>query len=369
MNPRRILLTSLYLPGDSKIGVGHQVEGLANALVDRGHAVTVASPDRPGPGARYRHHPYPSGPPLRLLRFPWALRSEDWADYDILHAHGEDWFLAGVDRPAHVRTVHGSGFAEARRIPGAKEKVRMAAIGAGEVVSSVLADRSVGVSEATRRVYPWLDAVIGCGVDLDRFAAPPCADPDPTILFGGTYEHRKRGRHVQEVFRDVIRPARPDARLWMVCTDAPAAPGVEVLGRLSDAELADRYRRAWVFTLPSTYEGFGVPYVEAMAAGCPVVATSNPGSEEVLERGRLGRIVADHDLGPAILELLGDPTARAAMVEQGRARSAQYGWGAIVTAYEQIYDDALAARDARDPGAGRWVRRGAGRRSRRKASR
>ena len=65
MNPRRILLTSLYLPGDSKIGVGHQVEGLANALVDRGHAVTVASPDRPGPDSRYRYQPYPGGPPLR----------------------------------------------------------------------------------------------------------------------------------------------------------------------------------------------------------------------------------------------------------------------------------------------------------------
>jgi glycosyltransferase involved in cell wall biosynthesis len=271
-----------------------------------------------------------------------------WADVDVLHAHGEDWFLAGVDRPAHVRTVHGSGFAEARRIPGAKEKVRMVAIGAGEVVSSVLADRSVGVSEATRHAYPWLHEVIPCGVDLERFAAPPRPDPVPTILFVGTYQNRKRGRLVHEVFRDVIRPARPDARLWMVCTDAPPAPGVEVLGRLSDAELADRYRRAWVFTLPSTYEGFGVPYVEAMAAGCPVVATSNPGSEEVLDHGRYGRIVADGDLGASILELLDDESARRSMAATGREHSVRYGWDEVAAAYERVYDEALAVRVDRD---------------------
>ena len=65
----------------------------------------------------------------------------------------------------------------------------------------------------------------------------------------------------------------------MVTQDAPADPGagITVLGRLDDEELAREYRAAWVFCLPSSYEGFGIPYAEAMASGTPVVATPNPG--------------------------------------------------------------------------------------------
>ena len=46
-----------------------------------------------------------------------------------------------------------------------------------------------------------------------------------------------------------------------------------MLGQVSDAELVDLYRSSWLFCLPSSYEGFGIPYAEAMANGCPVVAT------------------------------------------------------------------------------------------------
>ena len=89
--------------------------------------------------------------------------------------------------------------------------------------------------------------------------------------------------------RDVL-PAVPNARLYMVCRDAPANPGdgVTVLGQLSDAELAAAYQRSWAFCLPSDYEGFGIPYAEAMASGLPVVATPNIGARYVLNEGEAG---------------------------------------------------------------------------------
>lgn len=49
--------------------------------------------------------------------------------------------------------------------------------------------------------------------------------------------------------------------------------GVRVLGKVSLERLTEFYRRAWLFCLPSSYEGFGVPYIEAMASGTAVVAT------------------------------------------------------------------------------------------------
>ena len=66
---------------------------------------------------------------------------------------------------------------------------------------------------------------------------------------------------------------------------------------VDDAELASLYRRAWAYVTPSTYEGFGLPYLEAMACGTPVVATPNPGSVEILDHGKYGVLAADEEFG------------------------------------------------------------------------
>jgi glycosyltransferase involved in cell wall biosynthesis len=345
MTPLRIAVTTLYLPGESKIGVGYQVHEFANHLVRRGHSVTVFSPSAPGVGAEYAVHEVDPGSSLRTFRFAWRLRDRDLRGFDILHAHGDDCFLAGVRRPPHIRTVHGSCFAEARRVPGIREKARMALLGCGEVASTFIADRTVAVSNATTRLYPWIDQVIPCGVDVERFASGADAtprDPVPTILFVGTYENRKRGRLLVEAFQRIVRPAMPDTRLLMVCSDAPPSPGVEALGRVSAAELVTLYRRAWVFCLPSSYEGFGVPYIEAMAAGCPVVSTPNPGAREVLAEGRYGAIVAPDELGETLVRLLGDERARAELAGRASLHVRQYGWRRVTDDYESVYASLLA---------------------------
>ncbi len=337
----RIAITSLYLPGSSKIGTGYQTHGFANAMVQRGHDVTVFSPDAPGPDARYGYRHVDPGPSLRTFRFANRLRSIDWTGFDVLHGHGDDYLLAGRPRPPHVRTMYGSCLSEALHIHGAKERTRMAALGVTEVAGAFVADTTVAISDNTRTWYPWIDRVIPCGVALDRFR-PGDAEAEPTILFVGTYEQRKRGRLLMEVFARDVQPAVPEARLWMVCSDAPDAPGVEVLGRLSDDELADRYRRAWLFCLPSTYEGFGVPYIEAMASGTAVVASPNPGAREVLAHGRAGVLADDASLGRELVRLLTSTGARDDLAREGLARVRRYDWSAIAAAYEAVYAELLA---------------------------
>jgi len=344
MKSLRIAITSLYLPGSSKIGVGHQVHHFANALSARGHAVTVFSPDRPGEEAAYEVRHVDPGAGLRSFRFAWRLRRVDFSEFDVLHGHGDDCFLAGRARPPHVRTVLGSCFSEARHVTGSKEKARMLLLGAGEVVSTVIADRTVAISATTKRMYPWIREVIPCGVDTARFGSDRSGiwGGPPAILFVGTYENRKRGKLLADAFTTHVRPRIPDARLWMVCSDAPGGPGIDVLGRLSDGELVERYQQAQLFCLPSSYEGFGVPYIEAMAAGCPVVATPNPGAVEVLDNGAYGRLVSPHDLGRTLVELLEDPVARERMASRGRERAAQFDWDVVVDRYESVYSSLLA---------------------------
>lgn len=344
--PLRIAMISYYLPSGSKIGVGYWVDQLARELIRRGNQVTVYSACPAVEGAPYDVVTVALAGPMRTFRFAVALRGVDLSSFDVLHAHGDDYWLWRRRTPAHVRTMHGTCFAEALRIPGAREKVRMVALGVGELLATVVADRTFVVSPETRRWMPWVRGVLPAGVDLRRFARPdglPRAGV-PTILFVGTYGQRKRGRLLMEAFEREVRPRVPDAQLWMVAEDAPAAPGVQVLGRVSDERLVELYHRAWLFCLPSSYEGLGIPYVEAMASGLPVVATSNPGSRYVLEDGRYGVILDEDALGSTLAGLLEDRERREGLERAALRRSSELSLDAVVDAYLGAYRALLALR-------------------------
>ena len=113
-------------------------------------------------------------------------------------------------------------------------------------------------------------------------------------------------------------------------------PGVSYHTGVSDEELAALYRRAWVYASPSTYEGFGLPYLEAMACGTAVIATPNPGSCEVLGDGAYGRLAGDAEFGRAILALLNNEHARRRWEASGALRAQQFSLSAMIDRYEAL---------------------------------
>jgi phosphatidyl-myo-inositol alpha-mannosyltransferase len=339
-DPLRIAMISYYLPSGSKIGVGYQVHELATELVRRGHHVDVFSESPPVAGATYGHRRLVLDGRFRTFRFAIALRRVDFSSYDVLHAHGDDYWLWRRRVPRHIRTIHGSCFEEAIHITGFAEKLRMLALGCSEVLASLVADETTVVSPRTRRWTPWVRRVIPNGVDANRFRADAAMRASvPTVLFVGTWEHRKRGRELARLFQRDVRPTIPDARLEMVCRDAPADPGhgVSVLGEVSDEELVAAYQRAWVFCLPSAYEGFGIPYAEAMASGLPVVATPNIGARFVTADGAAGVLTNLDSIGRAIRELLGDAARREELSRRSIRRSARFTLERVVNEYEALY--------------------------------
>lgn len=339
-DPLRIAMISYYLPSGSKIGVGYQVHELATELVRRGHHVDVFSGCPPVGGALYGHRQVVSTGSLRTFRFAAKLRRVDFSSYDALHAHGDDYWLWKHRVARHIRTVHGSCFEEAIRIPGFTEKVRMVLLGFSELLASVVADTTVVVSPQTRKWMPWVHRIIPNGVDSTRFHPEPATRAEaPTILFVGTWANRKRGKALATAFQRDVLPAIPNARLEMVCRDAPSdpGPGITVLGELTDEQLAAAYQRAWLFCLPSDYEGFGIPYAEAMASGLPVVATPNIGALYVTDNGRAGAIVPLEGLGGRLRELLGNSGERDALQSAGQKRAEQFDLRRVVDQYESLY--------------------------------
>jgi glycosyltransferase involved in cell wall biosynthesis len=322
------------------------VERLARRLSDRGHAVKVFSFTPAPPGAPYEHVQLRPGlmarsKPARLLLAPFFLNRLDTSDLDVLHLHGDDWFFFRRRLPT-VRTFHGSSLYEARTATSLKRRLSQALVYPLELLASRLATRSYAVAPGMPKAYR-LHGMLHCGVDAG-LGGSAARSESPSVLFVGTWEGRKRGRLLAELFAREVRPRVPEAELWLVSDRAEPGPGVRVIGRPSDAELAELYERAWVFCLPSEYEGFGIPYIEAMSHGAAVVASANPGAKYVLEEGKAGLTVGDAELGQAIVSVLTDEPLRRRLVEAGARRAPAFSWDASLDAHEAAYGEAVADR-------------------------
>jgi glycosyltransferase involved in cell wall biosynthesis len=198
-------------------------------------------------------------------------------------------------------------------------------------------DGVVAGSENARRYNPFVQEVLPYGVDDSIFwASESERSAHPSLLFVGALDGRKRGRFLLEQFVNVIRPLHPTASLTFVGATGPSLPGVRYRVGVDDVELAALYRNAWVYASPSTYEGFGLPYLEAMACGTPVVASPNPGSLEVLAGGSSVLLSSDADFAASVSALLSDPRRRTALTTAGIARARDYSIDRMLDAYENF---------------------------------
>ena len=161
-------------------------------------------------------------------------------------------------------------------------------------VPSGFAERSfveMGVSPEKMRRIPY-------GSRIDRFR--PVGEPtkgDFEVLFIGQVSLRKGIVYLLEAFARLKHPRKRlrivggvDPSMMSLLTRLPQER-VEYLGNVPNAELASLYSAAHVFVLPSIEEGLAMVMAEAMGCGCPVIATTNTGAEDLFTDGREGLIV------------------------------------------------------------------------------
>jgi glycosyltransferase involved in cell wall biosynthesis len=210
------------------------------------------------------------------------------------------------------------------------------------------------------------------GVSHDRIAlcrpgAPKWADRvadarEPRdVVFLGTLEPRKNIGVLLDAYARLIEAggrvpdlvlagkATPAASGWLDRLARPPLAGhVRHLGYVETSDRLELYRRARLLVLPSLDEGYGLPVLEAMACGVPVVVSTRGSLPEVV--GAAGLLVDPADVdgwAGAIQRMLEDEAFSAACAASGRLRARERTWDRAAEALRQAYDAAVAARRAR----------------------
>jgi phosphatidyl-myo-inositol alpha-mannosyltransferase len=343
-----MLSYGLPVEGQKRGGIERAAHTLAHGLAQRAHDVVVFS-----------HDPRPVHAAYRVRELPWKSFVDTWAgrratmgylgnvlmlvpdyhEFDVIIAHGDSMLAPIIGKPV-LRIMHGSALGEARSATSIGRGALQLGVYAQELLTALTQRGVVGVSANTTRDNPFVGRVIPHGVDERVFTPwPPGKSPEPSLLFVGALDGRKRGRFLLDLFVNQITARCPTASLTMVGGVGPSYPSVTYLTGVDDDQLAALYRRAWLYVSPSTYEGFGLPYLEAMACGTPVVATENPGSVEVLGDGTFGSIVSDAEFADVVVSLLTDHERRATLSTAGQRRAREFSLTRMIDAYEDALFD------------------------------
>ncbi len=299
--------------------------------------------------------------PLRLLEealwLGWsapARRADVW--------HGPHYTMPLLTRTSRVVTIHDMTFFshpewhEPTKVTFFRSAITRAARDASAVVCV-----SETTAEEFRSLSPRAPIVVAPhGVDIARFHPDPSGDRElllaagletsrPVILFVGTLEPRKGVDTLLQAFAR-LSSAFPDAELWLagqpgwgvdldgLMASIPSASSVRRLGFVSDELLAPLLRRANVVAYPSRGEGFGLPVLEALACGTPVVTTRATVMDEVA--GGCATLVSagdESELADALLAVLDQGALDDARRSLGVRRAGEFTWERSARLHVEAY--------------------------------
>jgi glycosyltransferase involved in cell wall biosynthesis len=364
--PVRVLLD--YRPAlRARTGVGEYVHRTALALAataaagDRVAAFSSSWKDRlrsPGPGVETRDAPVP----VRALNWAWH-RLEwppiEWLGGDADVAHSPTPLLLPAARAAQVVTIHDLFFLDHPQATVAEiRRDYPALVGTHARRADLVVTVSATVArQVTDRLGVDASRVVTCHNGAPDWNARASVPEDGPVVCIGTLEPRKNIGGLLDAWAHLIdggcrvplllaggAPASA-APLLDRLTSPPLAGVVDHVGYLEEADRRAFYQRARLLVLPSFDEGFGIPAVEAMAAGVPVVVSRRGALPEVCGDAAV-YIEPDDARGMAavIAEVLADRGRLEELRQRGIARARRFSWKASAELLWKAYADAFERR-------------------------
>jgi len=285
--------------------------------------------------------------PRRLLR----------ESADVYHATGS--FFVSV--PRSVRCVvtlhdlavlrHPERFRPWLRWSEAKRMQRLATVDRVICISRFTADEAMNLlglpSSKLEVVYNGGDFQPEEGPVPEQ--QPYFAVPPEFFLFVGSLEPGKNLALLNETYRlagaeqQALPPLLIVGARWAgVGTEGAPPIGWQYLGRQPDGVLVHLYRRALAFVFPSKYEGFGLPVVEAMALGCPVICSPVASLPEVGGKAVLWSELTARGYLSAMREMVANPHLRAELICAGREQAKKFTWQSCARSVVEIYRQVLS---------------------------
>lgn len=317
--------------------------------------------------------------PVALLNYLWHRL--EWPPVEMLAGradvvHAAHPLLIPARHAAQVVTIHDLFFLahpERTRAEIRRDYPALTAIHARRA-DAVITSTEYGRRLITEQLGVGAERVYVCPAGAPAWQSlgrQPHMAPDGYILFLGTLEPRKNIGALLDAYSLLLdRPgpqpaprlvlagrATPEADEWLArITRPPLAGHVAYLGYVPTEERERVYAGARVVVIPSLDEGFGLPALEAMSAGIPVVASNRGSLPEVL--GDAGILVEPsdvHGLAHALERVLTDDEWAAARATAGLARAGMFTWVRAAATLRRAYTEAVARRRARSRlGIGDW---------------
>ncbi len=369
-----------------RAGIGRYTRGLVHALaeLDRTNRYTLfcvgqGSEDAPARQPRLPGHEdgWPANFTFKVTNLPARWLTAGWhklklplhverlaGDCDIFHS--PDFTLPPLRSAAGVVTIHDLSFLRLPEFadPGLREYLSKSVPDSVARARRVLAD-----SENTR-----LDLMELLNVPADKISVVtpgvgpefrPVRDtvqlnevreryhlPQWFILFVGTIEPRKNLARLISAYGQLRRQTGLPHALVLAGSQGWLSQGIydqaakeglteHVLfpGFVADEDLPALYTLADLLTFPSLYEGFGIPPLEAMACGTPVVASNNSSLPEATGSAALLVDAEDMEgLADAMARVLGDAALRARLSDLGRAQAARFTWRSAAETLLHAYE-------------------------------
>ena len=361
----KIVISAWHLR-NPHVGLGRYTFNLIKSLgrVDRTNHYEVLIPDQ--------FHSFSSWPNVRYRVFPIPLvKRRLWEQicpllvgkYDLLHFPYDS--CIGRKRGKFVVTLHD---AKPQLFPKSSNTINWKKILKNAILPNPLQqiDHIITVSEHSRNdlierllISENDITVIYQGVDGEEFSLPTKESVHP--YDGGRYVLCVAGKDPTKNVRNLVvaySQLRPEIRMkhsLVLVGDMDGQRELQELvkqngverqtfcaGVVSDEQLVGWYQHASVFVFPSLYEGFGLPVLEAMACGCPVISSKTSSLPEVM--GKAGILIDPLNISEiveAMSQVLTNPDLAQTMREAGLSRAQQFSWDATARATVALYEKVM----------------------------